>query len=206
MQDTQVVDVANEEAFFVETMRGIASVKANRIETNRTAIGIDRTIRATNSSFRLGLFRSLRYSLFMHVLKAVEIIMVLYLLATNVMQGAMTIGVMYAFYSYRQFLDDRVASLIDALSDILNIRVHQERLLEILSVEGVERRHPEIGDFIRFGGKVEVRNVSYTVDNRKRMVIEKFSGSAGNAGSFRPCHGRNRVWKDHSPQDHTGCA
>ena len=41
----------------------------------------------------------------MHVLKAVEIIVVLYLLATNVMQGAMTIGVMYAFYSYRQLLD-----------------------------------------------------------------------------------------------------
>lgn len=182
LQDTQIVDVANEEAFFVETMRGITSVKANKIEANRMAIGIDRTVRATNSFFSLGLF-GLRYSLLMQFLKAMEVIVVLYLLAVDVMHGAMTIGMMYAFYSYRQFLDERVASLVDALSEILNIRVHQERLREVLSIDGGESQRPDIGEFLRFKGKIELRNLSYSIDNKKKSVIENFSASA-EAGTF----------------------
>ncbi|RWK24212.1 MAG: peptidase domain-containing ABC transporter [Mesorhizobium sp.] len=182
LQDTQIVDVANEEAFFVETMRGITSVKANRIEANRMSIGIDRTVRATNSFFSLGLF-GLRYSLLMQFLKAVEVIVVLYLLAIDVMQGAMTIGMMYAFYSYRQFLDERVASLVDALSEMLNVRVHQERLLEVLSIESREHQRPDIGEFIRFKGKIELRNLAYWIDNKKKPVIEGFSALA-DRGTF----------------------
>lgn len=182
LQDRDVIDRAHEEAFFVESMRGITSVKANTIELSRVAGNLDRTVRSVNTSFDLAYF-GLKYSLFMQVTKAVEVIAVLYLLALDVMQARLTIGVMYAFYAYRQFLDQRLTSLVDAMGEILNLKVHRDRVVEAFDADGRVAGNLDIGRFMRLEGEIELKEVVYRIDNDRKTVLGGFSAKAPK-GSF----------------------
>ncbi|MFE0017643.1 peptidase domain-containing ABC transporter [Mesorhizobium sp. NPDC059054] len=182
LQDNDVLERSKEEAFFVESIRGISSVKANKLEFLRLEGNLDRTIKSTNASFGLGLFTT-RYALFLSVVKAFEIIVVLYFLALAVMQNMMSVGMMYAFYAYRQFLDQRLSNFVESVGDVLNLQVHKDRLQEAFQVEEGTEESVDIGFFMRFKGAVAVEGIKYAVDNRRLPVLENFSGSA-KAGEF----------------------
>ena len=107
---------SEEEAYFVETMRGISSVKANALETARSAGNIDKTVKSVNASFHLAKF-SLKYQFFLQSSKAAETMVTLLLLAQEVMAGRMSLGVMFAFYSYRLFLEQRLSGFVDAMGE-----------------------------------------------------------------------------------------
>jgi len=178
LQDNEVLARADEESYFVETMRGIASVKANSLEINRVGGSLDRTIEAANAAFALESF-NLKYGFLIQSAKAVETIVTLYLLALAVMSGTMTVGVMYAFHAYRQILGDRLASLIDNMNDVLVLKVHRDRLAEVFRL-GPEDAVPEvnIGRFMRFEGDIALDGIRYATDNGRKLVLDGFSARA----------------------------
>ena len=178
LQDEEVVARANEVSYFVETMRGITSVKANNLEMSRTIGTLDRTIKAANSGFALESF-SLKYGFLIHSTKAVETIVTLYLLALAVMSGTMTIGVMYAFHAYRQILGDRLASLIENMNDVLVLKVHRDRLQEVFGTSrSDEIPNMDLGRFMRFNGDIALQNIDYATDNGRKVVLRDFSARA----------------------------
>lgn len=173
LEDEAIRAAANEEAYFVETMRGITSVHANRLEPKRMASGVDHTVDAINTTFKVSRFKA-RFALLKQVLKAAELILVIYFLSLAVMDGAMTIGVMYVFYTYRQFLDGQLSSAVTGLSDILNLRVHVRRLEPVLSLSNKSDR--TIAGAVRLLGDVTFKDVHYAIDNGRTPVIASFSG------------------------------
>jgi ATP-binding cassette subfamily B protein RaxB len=176
LQNKLVVTAAQEESYFVETLRGIYSVKANRLELHRILGGIDRAVNTINSAFSAKRF-DLRFEVAINVVKSLESILILYMLATRVLSGTMTIGVMYTFYMYRVFVDQRLSSYVTTMADILNIRVHQQRLAESTEEARFETADNDISLFLKLRGEFEIRDISYSIDNGKKRLFDGFSAT-----------------------------
>ncbi|WP_179867904.1 peptidase domain-containing ABC transporter [Rhizobium anhuiense] len=193
LQNKQIIANAQEESYFVETLRGIYSVKANRLELHRILGGIDRVVTAINASFAARRF-DLRFETIVAVAKSAESILILYLLAKRVLEGNMTIGVMYTFYMYRVFVDERLANYIGTMANILNIRVHQKRLAESMDGSKVAPSENDISSFLKFRGDVELVNISFSIDNGRRKLFEQYSAKA-EARSFVHISGPSGIGK-----------
>ncbi|MEI3853657.1 MULTISPECIES: peptidase domain-containing ABC transporter [unclassified Ensifer] len=194
LQDEEVIARSQEEAYFVETMRGIASVKANMLETSRISGNLDKTVRSVNASFSLGLL-NLNYNFALQTIKSIETILCLYWLALSVVSGTITVGVLYTFQTYRQVLDSRLTSITNHLNELLNLKIHHARLGDVLEGSGTDStKGTDLGRFLRFNGEISFEGIVYRADNGAKEILSGFTASA-KRGAFIHVSGKTGAGK-----------
>lgn len=121
---------AEEETAFLETLRCVQTLKAFGRELDRHAYWQNkraRTVNAEVASGRLGLSLNAANG----VLFGVESLVVVWLGAHAVLDGGFTVGMLYAFVSFKSQFTDRVITLVDRAAELGLLRLHLERLAEI---------------------------------------------------------------------------
>ncbi len=163
LQNQVVITESQDEAYFVETLRGIFSVKANRLELVRQLGGVDKVVNSINASYASAVFQ-MRYEIGISSLKAIESSLLIFLLVQGVLGGKLTIGAMYTFYMFAKLLEERLANYVATIANILNIKVHQNRLREPFELSyqfGDDRA--TIAPHLKLKGDVAIENVSYKI-------------------------------------------
>lgn len=171
LQREVVSSAAQDESYFVETLRGVFSVKANRLEPVRLLGGVDKTVTAVARKYEASLFQ-IRYETWIGVLKAVENALVIFLLVRQVLSGSLTIGEMYTFYMYIKLLEERLSNYIGTLANILNIRVHQQRLSDVLEPSADHDDSNNISTHIKLTGSVLIDRVGYRLGPQTPLFDE----------------------------------
>ncbi|MCC5887910.1 MAG: peptidase domain-containing ABC transporter [Gammaproteobacteria bacterium] len=129
-QQALIAAGAEEETAFLETLRCVQTLKAFGRELDRHAYWQNkraRTINAEVASGRLGLGLTAANG----VLFGVENLVVIWLGAHAVLAGGFTVGMLYAFVSFKSQFTDRVITLVDRAAELGLLRLHLERLAEI---------------------------------------------------------------------------
>lgn len=130
----QVSSLAQQESLFLETLRGISTVKAFAIESLRAARWQRRYIDELNDGLRLARlqlgFVSLETLLF-----GLELVLLVYFGAHAVLGGTLTIGMLFALLAYRGQFVARATDLVQGLLEIRALDVHLERLADIVLAE-----------------------------------------------------------------------
>jgi len=126
----QAEAAARQEAQFLETLRGIHSVKAFGQEQNRFSrwqrvLGDELNAGITLARFNLN-YEALRGLLF-----GLELLLVVYLGALAVLQQDLTLGMLFAFLSYRSHFARHVATFIEQWLEFRSLGVNLERLSDI---------------------------------------------------------------------------
>lgn len=121
---------ADEQSNFLENIRAIQTVKLMGAESARLGLWQNRYTEVVNSEIRLGKL-NLGFTLINSVLFGCENILVIYLAATEVMSGVMTIGMVFAFMAYKTQLSSRLSSLVGQWIAFRMLRLHLERLADI---------------------------------------------------------------------------
>jgi ATP-binding cassette, subfamily B, bacterial CvaB/MchF/RaxB len=161
---------ARENSTFIETARAIQSIKIFNRESGRKALWSNRyaEVMATNASVeRLkGGFKAMNDVVF-----GVENLAVIYLGALAVLDGRMTIGMLFAFVAYKQQFVDKAVHLIERAIEFRMLDLHLERLADITQAE------PEPGqDLASYRpppvGRIEVRNLSFRYGPSDGFVFE----------------------------------
>ena len=137
-QQATIVAAAEEETVFLETLRCIETLKAFGREGDRHAHWQHRQARTVNAEVaqgRLGLGITAANG----VLFGAENLAVVYVAAQMVLEGAFTVGMLYAFMSFKGQFTGRMTTLLDGIAGLTVLRLHLERLAEI----GYEA--PEVG-------------------------------------------------------------
>jgi ATP-binding cassette subfamily B protein RaxB len=164
---------ARENSTFIETARAIQSIKIFNRESGRKALWSNRyaEVMATNASVeRLkGGFKAMNDVVF-----GVENLAVIYLGALAVLDGRMTIGMLFAFVAYKQQFVDKAVRLIEKVIEFRMLDLHLERLADITQAE------PEPGqDLTSYrpapAGRIEVRNLSFRYGPSESFVFEHVS-------------------------------
>ncbi|HSG87685.1 MAG TPA: peptidase domain-containing ABC transporter [Pseudomonadales bacterium] len=129
-QQATIVAAADEETTFLETLRCVQTLKAFGREQDRHALWQNRRARTVNAEVAQGRL-GLHLDAVNGVLFGLESLFVVYVGALMVIDGNFTVGMLYAFMSFKGQFTDRMVTLLDGAASIAILRLHLERLAEI---------------------------------------------------------------------------
>jgi ATP-binding cassette, subfamily B, bacterial CvaB/MchF/RaxB len=169
---------AYENSTFIETLRAIQSLKIFNRESDRETQWLNRFADVMSANVRLGrtkiAFSTINDSLF-----GLENIITIYLAARLALNGTFTIGMIFAFMSYKQNFIEKAVQLVEKALDFRILELHLERLADI-ALSPLERGHDQILSYTRqIQGRIELRNVSFRYAETEPHVLDDISFIVG---------------------------
>lgn len=132
--DESIVNEARMQTHFIETIRGIASVKLLGLRDNRRAVWINHFVDTLNARLRLQRL-DLVFARANELLFGADRLILLILGARMVMNNSMTLGMLVAFLAYKDQFAMRVASLVTSGFQLRMLNVQTSRLADIVKTE-----------------------------------------------------------------------
>ncbi|HYZ32593.1 MAG TPA: peptidase domain-containing ABC transporter [Crenalkalicoccus sp.] len=163
---------AKEHSIFIETARAIQAVKLFNREADRESQWLNRYAEVVHSNIRLGHLK-VGFKTANDLIFGAENIVTIYLAAQLAIDGAMTVGMVFAFISYKQHFTQKVALLIEKLLTFRILELHLERLSDIALTQpepGQDR--PTLG-VAPIEGRIELRDVCFRYAETERYVLDK---------------------------------
>ena len=172
--EDQIVCAARQETNFLETIRGMQSVKLFNRQEQRAAIYQNLAVDAFNAGIRIQKLRML-FSAMNGVLFGVENIAVIWLGAALLLDGGFSVGMLFAFLSYKSQFTSRMSSLIDNAIDFRMLDLHRERVADIALSEP-EPEMPGAGlTPLAIRSDIEIRNLSLRYADSEPFVLQNLS-------------------------------
>jgi ATP-binding cassette subfamily B protein RaxB len=170
---------ARETGALVETLRAIQTIKVFNRETERCGLWTNCRIEVLNADAAVArlkaIFRSVNELVF-----GAENVLVIYLGASAVLDGGMSIGMLFAFMAYKTQFVDKSARFVEKAIEFRMLDVQLERLADIVGSETEpDLSRPSVPEAYRrpLEGSVEVRNLSFRYGADEPFVFENASFS-----------------------------
>ncbi len=169
----QIIHAARQQTHFLESARGVQSVRLfNRAEERRVG-WMNALADQFNADLRISKL-SVSYQTANTFLFGAERLIVVWLAALAVLDARFSIGMLFAFISYKDQFSQRSASLIDKLFELRMLRLHGERVADIVLTEAEEdARFTEL-DVSTIETSIEVRNLSFRYSDAEPYVLKDF--------------------------------
>ena len=164
-----IAAAALEESSFIENVQRHRSIKLLGAEADREDAWGERYVTSINAEARLRRF-GIHLQLAASTITAFESAVMLLMGASQVIVGAFTLGMLFAFSSYSSMFSTRVHALVRALVDMRMLKLHRERIADI----GLEPREVPPGTHgIRseLRGEISVRSLSYAYNDEEGAVL-----------------------------------
>ncbi|EGN74773.1 ABC-type bacteriocin/lantibiotic exporter [Idiomarina sp. A28L] len=172
LTEASIMAGAKEQSNFMESVRGMQSIKLFGQQTERLSQWQNRYADAINQQYRLGKWQ-ISYQTINQLLFGLENVLVVYLAALAVMSGDITVGMLFAFMAYKTQFTNRMAALIEKLIEIKMTRLHLDRLADIALTdkedEGLSAPDREIS------GQLSLNNISFRYADTEPMLFNELS-------------------------------
>lgn len=132
--EEQIVHAAKQQSHFLETVRGVRSIKLFQRQDERRSTWLTLLVDQINADLRSQKLQIL-YRLLNGVLFGLERVLIIWLGAKLVLDGNFTVGVFMAFSAYKDQFDSRVSALIDKVVEVKMLQLQGERLADIVLAE-----------------------------------------------------------------------
>ncbi len=166
-----IVWSARRDSHFLETLRGIKTIKLFNGEEGRRARWLNLLVETVNRQITTQKLRLL-FRIANSLLIGALVIIVVWLGAQRVLDNEMTIGMLLAFIAYKDQFLGRVSNLIDRAVDLTMLRLHAERLADIALTAPEPREHmPDTTDR-RPPVAIEVRNLRFRFGDNEPWVLD----------------------------------
>ena len=170
-QEEHIVQTAKQQSNLLETVRGVQSVKLLDRQGQRQTLYQNLLVDTFNAGIRVHklalLFQALQGALF-----GVEHVVVIWLGATLVLQGELSVGMLFAFLAYKQQFTSRVRSLIDKGIEFKMLGLHLERVADIALTEPEPHAPAALTETPVLRGDIEVRNLSFRYAEADPPVLQ----------------------------------
>jgi ATP-binding cassette subfamily B protein RaxB len=171
--EEQIVNLAKQESHFLETVRGVRALKLFAREENRRTAWLGLLVDQVNAGLRMQRLQTwLRFS--NGLLLGAAHIAVVALAARAVLDGRFSAGMLVAFVAYQRQFSARVSALIDKTVELRMLRLHGERLADIL-LTPAETGHsePALREVrgAAAGSAIEVRDVRFRYSDHEPFVL-----------------------------------
>jgi ATP-binding cassette, subfamily B, bacterial CvaB/MchF/RaxB len=173
--EEEVIDTkAKEQTVLIETLRGIATLRLYSSETGRHHQWRQRLAEATNSTFRLARLRSLQKAISAGI-SGVENVLTIYLGVRAVLSETMSVGMLFAFLSYKAIFVAKSVSVVDQVNSLSMFSLHLERLSDIALADEDPCfvAQPTASSDLR--GSIELRGVSFRYSENDPLVLDNVS-------------------------------
>jgi len=166
--EEHIVHSAKQQSHFLETVRGVQSIKLFGRQEERRSRWLNLVVDAVNQDLatqKLGLgFRSANGLVF-----GVERIAIVWLGALLVLDSAFSVGMLFAFMSYKDQFSARVAGLIDKMIELRMLNLQGERLADIV-LTAPEQESP-VAPMDAIDASLEVKAISFRYSDMEPFVL-----------------------------------
>ncbi len=169
--EEQIAAAARGDSILMETLRAVQSIKVFGCEAEREATWQNRHARLTNAGIRLGKL-GIGFEAISGFLFGLENVIVVYLGARMVLAAEMSVGMLFAFLSYKGQFTGRLSALIDQSVEWRMLDVHLGRLADIvLAPQEAGLARPEFpGEPL--AGRLELAGVGFRYSSSDPPVFE----------------------------------
>lgn len=174
--EAQIVHAAKQQTHFLETVRGVKTIKLFRQQDERRSRWLTLLVNQINADLTIQKM-TLGYRALSGVLFGLETIAIVWLGARLVLDGAFTVGALIAFMAYRQMFDTRVSALLDKWVDVKMMQLQGERLADIVlhapepASAATWRDAAELSDTPAVPA-IEVRNLRFRYSEHEPFVLD----------------------------------
>jgi ATP-binding cassette subfamily B protein RaxB len=124
-----------------------------------------------NANVRLGRAR-ISFKTINDTIFGLENVITIYLAARLALDNMITIGMIFAFISYKQLFVERTGLLVEKVLDLRILGLHLERLADI-ALTPLERGHDQHLSYVRpIRGAIELRNVCLRYADSEPLVLD----------------------------------
>lgn len=167
----QIVHASRQSTHFMESARGVQSVRLFGRQEERRIGWMNALAEQFNADLRISRL-SITFQTANTLLFSAERVVVVWLAALAVMDNRFSVGMLFAFLSYKDQFSQRIAALIDKLFELRMLRLHGERVADIVLTEP----EPELNDVeldpAHVQPTLEVRNVAFRYADSEPYVLK----------------------------------
>jgi ATP-binding cassette subfamily B protein RaxB len=170
----QIIHAAKQQTHFLESVRGIQSIRLFGRSEERRASWMNALVDQFNADLRIAKL-GITYQNANAFLFNSERVLVIWLAATLVLDNTLSVGMLYAFISYKDQFSSRMTSLVDKVFELKMLRLHGNRLADIVMTEPeVSSQDFEI-DTSAITPSIEFRNVSFRYGDGEAFILKNLN-------------------------------
>jgi ATP-binding cassette subfamily B protein RaxB len=162
---------SRESTTFIETMRAVQSIKIFAREQERSAVWTNRYAAVVQAEAASGFLKQ-SFQVANGLIFGLENIVVIYLGALAVLTGDMTVGMLFAFISYKQQFVDKAARLVERAIEYRMLDLHLERLSDIAGAEPEKAHHRPAAYQPPIAGDLEIRDLCFRYAEGESFILQ----------------------------------
>lgn len=171
--ENQIVHAAKQNTHFMETMRGIKTIKQFGKQDIRQATWLSLFVEQINAGLTTQKL-NLMFEFINTLLFGLQNIIIIWVGANLVISGEFTVGILMAFLAYKNQFGSRVSSLIDKFVEVKMLTLHGERLADIVLSDS-EKSDSILLDYESNEGvittEVKVRSLKFRYSDDEPWII-----------------------------------
>jgi ATP-binding cassette subfamily B protein RaxB len=173
--EQQLVAGARQQSHLLESLRGMQSLKVAGEESQRRGTYDNLMHETVNQEVRLARM-GLGFNSASQLVFGIERIAVIWIGATLALQNVFSVGMLIAYLAYKDQFAGRMAALIDKWVEFRMLRLHGERLADIVLAEPeAHRRQPQGAP--PADARIEVENLAFRYGDGEPWVVKDCSFS-----------------------------
>ena len=170
--EEHIVHAARQQSHFLETVRGVQSIRLFGREDERRARWLNLAVDATNGDLRVQKL-SLGFRSANGIAFGAERVAVVWLGALLVLDATLSTGMLFAFLAYKEQFSVRVAGLIDKAIELKMLKPQGERPADIVLTPA--EAQPRTAAVRVEDASLEVRNLSFRYSEMEPFVLRDCS-------------------------------
>lgn len=167
----QIIHAAKQQTHFMESIRGVQSVRLFSRAEERRSGWMNALVDQFNAELRIAKL-SVSYQTANNLLFGAERVIVIWLAALAVLDKEFSVGMLFAFISYKDQFSQRMASLVDKLFELRMMKLHGERVADIVMTAAEEETQDVEMDAEHIVPRIEFRNLSFRYADSEPYVLK----------------------------------
>jgi ATP-binding cassette subfamily B protein RaxB len=135
--EDHIISAARAQSQLLESIRGIQAIKINNKQDVRIATYTNAVVETTNKGIAIERL-SICFTTLQGTISGIGRVVLIWLAASQVLSGNFSVGMLVAFISFSDQFIGRASGLIDAVIEFRMLRLHGERLADIVLTDKEE--------------------------------------------------------------------
>ena len=169
--EQQIVASARQQSHLFESIRGMQSVKVARSESFRQSAYFNLMGDTVNREVRLSRM-GIGFSAASQLVFGVERVVVIWIGALLALESVFSVGMLIAYLAYKDQFAQRVATLIDRCVEFRMLRLHGERLADIVLAEPEPPSVDDVAPVLADDAALDVDGLGFRYADGEPMVVE----------------------------------
>lgn len=184
---------AKQDSGFMESVRALRGIKLGGKEQERQNSWRSQFVESINTEARMGRL-TISYESANNILTGCEYVLIIFLGAQYVLNGALTIGMLYAFLAYRSSFSNAIISVINHLINYWMLGLHLERVSDITQTPKEENLESDFSLILPVEGNLVAENLQFRYSSQEPPIFSDFN-IAIEPGEFVAVFGPSGVGK-----------